>query len=208
MGGESGGSPAVPGAGDGAQDPSALRHNLVELAVKFLKNPKVWERPMEDKKAFLRKKGQKVTCVWLQGLIGPPPGLTELEIETAVSEATRSLPAVSTVSNGNAPPLPARPSTPIVLPTRSRTWSEYALMATVTGGVAYALIHFFKVSSMRRFDDVPETIFPQNYVIPWFNSPRVYEQRLDDIHASVGQLQTTVNETVSSLAESTRSIQV
>ena len=33
------------------------RQNLVELAVKFLNNPRVAERPLEDKKAFLRKKG-------------------------------------------------------------------------------------------------------------------------------------------------------
>ena len=36
---------------------SPPRASLVELAVKFLNNPRVWERPMEDKKAFLRKKG-------------------------------------------------------------------------------------------------------------------------------------------------------
>lgn len=43
----------------------AIRPNLVELAVKFLGNPKVWERPMEDKRAFLMKKGQfcKSLCV-------------------------------------------------------------------------------------------------------------------------------------------------
>ncbi len=36
---------------------ASLRQNLVDLAVKFLSNPRVMERPMEDKRAFLRKKG-------------------------------------------------------------------------------------------------------------------------------------------------------
>ena len=48
-------------AGDAAaktQDPTpSPRSNMVDLAVKFLNNPRVWERSMEDKKAFLRKKG-------------------------------------------------------------------------------------------------------------------------------------------------------
>jgi hypothetical protein len=51
--------------GDGSSTPTAgvsgdvsPRPNLVDLAVKFLNNPRVWERPMEDKKMFLRKKGQ------------------------------------------------------------------------------------------------------------------------------------------------------
>lgn len=41
-----------------AQEPPAPpRQNLVELAVKFLNNPRVAERSMQDKKAFLKKKG-------------------------------------------------------------------------------------------------------------------------------------------------------
>ena len=159
LGGESGGSPLVPGVGDGAQGSPALRPNLVELAIKFLNNPKVSERPMTARKAFLKKKGQKIWVhVCVQSLIESLPGLTEFEIETAVSRANPS-PAVSTeslpsVSSGNAPPLPARPSTPIIRPTQSRTWSEYALMATVTGGMAYALIHFFRVSTSSALCDV------------------------------------------------------
>ena len=33
------------------------RSNLVDLAVKFLNNPRVVDRPVEEKRAFLRKKG-------------------------------------------------------------------------------------------------------------------------------------------------------
>lgn len=36
---------------------SHLRQNLVELAVKFLNNSRVQDSPMEQKKAFLKKKG-------------------------------------------------------------------------------------------------------------------------------------------------------
>lgn len=39
------------------QPPPSLRQNMVELAVKFLSNPRVADRAMEDKKAFLKKKG-------------------------------------------------------------------------------------------------------------------------------------------------------
>ena len=42
-----------------------MRSNLVDLAVKFLNNPRVIEKPAEEKKSFLRKKGWKhSTSVW------------------------------------------------------------------------------------------------------------------------------------------------
>lgn len=61
-----GGGENTPVGGDAAitttpQDPPPPRQNLVELAVKFLNNPRVAERSMEDKKAFLKKKGQTTT---------------------------------------------------------------------------------------------------------------------------------------------------
>lgn len=34
------------------------RQNLVDLAMKFLNNPRVMSYPLEEKKAFLRKKGE------------------------------------------------------------------------------------------------------------------------------------------------------
>lgn len=48
---------ATTGGEDAGQEDPALRPNLMDLAVKFLNNPRVLERPMEDKRAFLRKKG-------------------------------------------------------------------------------------------------------------------------------------------------------
>lgn len=35
----------------------AVRRNLVDLAMKFLNNPRVMSHPLEARKAFLRKKG-------------------------------------------------------------------------------------------------------------------------------------------------------
>lgn len=81
------------------------------------------------------------------------PGLTEVEIDIAVSKASQLPPAVSlpAVSSGNTPPLPPRPLTPVHHPVQPpRTWSEYAIVAAVGGGVAYALVHFFKVSAMAN----------------------------------------------------------
>lgn len=110
--------------------------------------------------------------------------------------------------SGNSPPLPPRPLNPLF---QSRSWSEYAMMAAVVGGVGYAIIHFLKVRfvSWNVFLFHFLVVYVQNYVIPWFNAPRAQElKQLEDIHASVNQLQSTVSETVSSVAESTKSIQV
>ena len=41
------------------------RQNLVDLAVKFLSNPRVMERSVDEKRAFLRKKGGRV-FYWFQ----------------------------------------------------------------------------------------------------------------------------------------------
>ena len=135
-------------------------------------------------------------------------GLTEIEINTAVDRADQQAPP--TVPNATAPPLPPRPLTPIHHPPQPRTWSEYALMAAVVGGVGYAVVHFVKVSPLQFIwhSFIHSSLAGQSYLIPWLNSPRVQEQRLEEVHASVNQLQATVSETVSSLAESTRSIQV
>lgn len=164
--------------GDSAEsvEGAASRQNLVDLAVKFLNNPRVWEKPMEDKKAFLRKKG-----------------LTEMEIDTAIGQSSPMGPPATTTMGTAPPPLPQRHLIPISHPPllQSRTWREYAVLAAVAGGVTYALFHFFK-----------------NYVIPWFNGPKEHAQKLADVHASVNQLQSTMNQTIGSLAESTRSIQL
>ena len=39
-----------------------LRSNLVDLAVKFLSNPRVTGSPMDQKRAFLKKKGEHSYC--------------------------------------------------------------------------------------------------------------------------------------------------
>ncbi len=44
------------------------RSSLVELAVKFLNNPRVVDKPMEEKKAFLRKKGMNLMVMVVTAL--------------------------------------------------------------------------------------------------------------------------------------------
>lgn len=57
--------------------PAALRKNLVDVAVKFLNNPRVVDmcRSIEEKRAFLQKKGLKtvdqglglcIHCLWVE----------------------------------------------------------------------------------------------------------------------------------------------
>ena len=41
------------------------RSNLVDLAVKFLSNPRVTGSPMEQKRAFLKKKGEHILILLL-----------------------------------------------------------------------------------------------------------------------------------------------
>lgn len=87
-------------------------------------------------------------CTFIYAMIFSPylSGLTEAEIDAAVSRAESTPPP----SNGQNPPqLPPRPLTPPHHRPQPRTWSEYAVMAAVVGGVGFALAHFFRVSFLR-----------------------------------------------------------
>ncbi|XP_064385091.1 peroxisomal membrane protein PEX14-like [Halichondria panicea] len=101
------------------------RASLVDLAVKFLTNPRVTGSPMDQKRAFLTKKG-----------------LTEAEIDQAIQLAGVSNTASTITGPFAPPPLPARTLTP----SSPTSWREYALIAAVVGGVGYAVYQF-----VRRF---------------------------------------------------------
>ena len=45
------------------QDRLYISHIQVDLAVKFLNNPRVQGSPMDQKMAFLRKKGKFISCI-------------------------------------------------------------------------------------------------------------------------------------------------
>ena len=79
-------------------------------------------------------------------------GLTDAEIVKAVQLAEQQgILAPPTLTNQNAalarpvgaPPLPPRSPAP---PPRERSWSEYAVMAAVIGGVGYTVVYFVRVS--------------------------------------------------------------
>lgn len=76
-------------------------------------------------------------------------GLTDVEIDRAIRLAQSTVnQAVATGTSNQtvAPPLPPRPPPPT--PVRSRSWSEYALLAVVVGGVGYAVVQFVRVSPL------------------------------------------------------------
>ncbi|CAI8008792.1 Peroxisomal membrane protein PEX14 [Geodia barretti] len=120
---------AVESAAEVKEASEHLRENLVDVAVKFLNNPRVIGSPLEQKKVFLQKKG-----------------LSDSEIEEAVRLSQLSPP-----THHHTSPLP--PSTPSQLspftthtlpPPHHRTWRDYALVVAVVGGISYALYKFFK----------------------------------------------------------------
>ena len=129
-----------------------LRDNMVDLAVRFLTNTRVQTSPMEHRRAFLKKKGinmnlsMQAVVMWN---VYPPVGLTDAEIDKAVQTAHQQG-ALTPVSNQSAavtgqvapPPLPPRPLAP---PPQPRSWSEYAVMAAVVGGIGYAVVYFVRV---------------------------------------------------------------
>lgn len=81
-------------------------------------------------------------------------GLTDAEIDKAVQTAQQQgalVPASNQIAAGTSPdappPLPPRPLT--APPPQRRSWSELAVMATVVGGVGYAVVYFIRVCSVN-----------------------------------------------------------
>ena len=78
-------------------------------------------------------------------------GLTDAEVEKAVQLAEQQGALAPASTNQNAvisrpvvaPSLPPRPPAP---PPRERSWSEYAVMVAVVGGIGYAVVYFVRVS--------------------------------------------------------------
>ena len=112
---------------------------------------------MEQKRAFLKKKGdvdQALHWTSVELVISAAAslvGMTDAEIDAAIrlAPATPSSQAVSMgIPNQIAiPPLPPRPPPP-----RSRSWSEIAVVATVVGGVGFAVVRFIRVSNVCKVE--------------------------------------------------------
>ena len=88
-------------------------------------------------------------------------GLTDAEVEKAVEQAEQqgALAPASTNQSAvisrpvGAPPLPPRPP---ALPPRERSWSEYAVMVAVVGGIGYAVVYFVRVSLQLLVNKQPQ----------------------------------------------------
>jgi len=137
-------------------DVKPLREDMVESAVKFLKDPKVISSPLGKKIAFLESKG-----------------LSSEEIQEAISRtssnttSSNSTPSVKTtnshsnhVATVSPPPLPPAPypyqmyppgvivSPPLPHPPSPRQydWRDYVLGVLAIGGGSYGAYRAFKVS--------------------------------------------------------------
>ena len=143
-----------------ANQDGVLRENMVDLATRFLTNSRVQSSSMEQRRAFLKKKGKLVDH--FPPIFGPILmilyliiGLSDAEIDKAVQAAQQQGVLVPAASNQIAagtgpaapPPLPPRPLA--ALPPQRRSWSELAVMAAVVGGVGYAVVYFIRVRSVK-----------------------------------------------------------
>ncbi|XP_078487335.1 peroxisomal membrane protein PEX14-like [Ciona intestinalis] len=117
MASQNGGIPeSVPELG-----PAAPRENLISTAVKFLQNPQTQSSPLDQKKKFLVSKG-----------------LTENEIEIAVSRSNISSQPILTTQLTQVNAVPPKPVS---------AWKNiqaYSSMAIVIGGFVYAFFTIYK----------------------------------------------------------------
>ncbi|KAK3718439.1 hypothetical protein QZH41_014437, partial [Actinostola sp. cb2023] len=114
----------------------------IDTAVKFLQNPRVRQTPMDQRRAFLQKKG-----------------LTKEEIEQAISQSgtaadehnnpsTAVVPAQPTYKPGLPPP----PPPPTTVP-----WRGYLGAAVIGGGLGYLLVNLVKTYIMPLIYDMNKT---------------------------------------------------
>lgn len=117
----------------------ALHSPQVDLAVKFLNNPRVAGSPLETKQAFLKKKGTySPVASYLQK--SQLTGLTDDELSEAIQQAQRQAPPQPpSLTSAPLPPPPPPPP-------RTRSWQEYTLIVAVAGGLGYALVRLIKVA--------------------------------------------------------------
>jgi peroxin-14 len=95
------------------------RQDLVDNAIKFLRDPKVQEASLAKKTAFLESKG-----------------LTNSEIEEALSKAT---------NNSSAPQLPSRDQNAHQIVNHTNPWTSFAYAVVGMGALSYGVYHICKV---------------------------------------------------------------
>lgn len=103
---------------------SAIRQELVQSAINFLKDPQVLNSPLQKRVAFLETKG-----------------LTSDEIEEALRQVKGGSSSVA------APP---SPSNQIVIaqppPVSRMDWRDFFIAAVLIGGIGYAIVEVAKVT--------------------------------------------------------------
>lgn len=100
---------------------TAEKKRLLDVAVKFLTNPKVLDYPSEKKIAFLKKKG-----------------LNDAEIQWVIKQSNVPLPNVPSSS----PTLPPHP--PLSIQPPVYTWQQIIVGGVMIGGIIGAVIYWIK----------------------------------------------------------------
>jgi peroxin-14 len=104
---------------------SAIRQELVQSAINFLKDPQVQNSPLQKRVAFLESKG-----------------LTSDEIEEALRQ-------VKGGSSSVAPPvLPPQQNQDVIArppPVPRMDWRDFFIAAVLIGGIGYAIVAVAKV---------------------------------------------------------------
>lgn len=162
------------------QAPTQLRENMISTAVKFLQNPQVQSSPLSQRKAFLKKKG-----------------LTDEEIRTAIERSGVKEPvAVPSMQQGQQlaphrgtalPAGPPPPPPPRSIYSKSR---DFAAVAIIISGVTYGLYKLF-----------------QKIIRPFFKRQGESDKRLQNIEASLLQVNNTLTATVQEIQRSVSLIQ-
>ncbi len=169
-----------------AQGPSvspAIRENMIETAIRFLKNPQVRSSPLAQKKVFLQKKG-----------------LTAQEIEIAVERSDTQQDVVAPVQTPTSQAMVPAQGYPMQqqmvpygqpVPSRATRWRDYMAIAVIVGGVSYGI---YKLVT--------------NFLRPYLKGRQEERERLERLEASIQELNKNVAHTVQEVEKATKSIQV
>ena len=110
------------------------REDLVQSAVKFLKDPAVQNSSLQKRIAFLESKG-----------------LTSEEIEEALRQSKGVAPNAGAVILNQPPPPPPPPGQVTLVqppPVPRMDWRDYFIAAVLIGGIGYAIAVVAKVSEL------------------------------------------------------------
>lgn len=165
--------------------PTQIREDLVATAVKFLRNPQVQGRPLEQRRAFLKRKG-----------------MTDVEVELAMSRSgTSAMEDSSSPVADRAPPFATGPPAlyPVSAPVPS-SWTrlrDAANVIVLLTGAAYAVYHLYK-----RF------IVPALYGDESVKSDPLLEVRrsVDELRRSMSDIVSSINETQTLMRSQQRQI--